>query len=57
MDDVRDDGRAGHAVAFDVCGVGGGGDVVEAKGSGGSMGLEVTCFSVHSSPAADDAGS
>lgn len=57
MDNIRGDGRAGDAVAFDVFGVGGCWDVVAAKGSRGPVGLEVTGFSVYPGPAADDAGS
>lgn len=57
VDDIRGDGRAGDAVAFDVFGVGRCWDVVAAKGSGSPVGLEVTGFSVYPGPAADDAGS
>lgn len=56
MDNIRGDGRAWDAVAFDVFGVGGCWDVVAAKGSGSPVGLEVTGFSVYPGPAADDAG-
>ena len=57
MDDIRGDGRAGEAVAFDVFGVGGCWDVVAAKGSGSPVGLQVTGFPVLPGAAADDAGS
>lgn len=57
VDNIRGDCRAGRAVfPCPIC-VGGRGDVVAAKGAGGSMSLEVAGFSVFSGAAAYNAGS